>query len=94
MILILQSRCRAAVDLLLSGKIVAIKGLGGFHLAVDAASEDAVLRLRARKHREEKPFAIMVRTIEAARRVCFISPQEEQILTSKLKPILLLRKTA
>jgi hydrogenase maturation protein HypF len=80
------------IELLLVGRIAAIKGLGGFHLAVDAASEEAVLRLRARKHREEKPFAIMVRDIEQARRICFITEQEEDILTSKLKPILLLRK--
>ena len=80
------------IALLLKGSILAVKGLGGFHLAVDAASEEAVLRLRSRKLREEKPFAIMVRDIERARQVCFISPQEEEILTSKLKPILLLKK--
>ena len=81
-----------SIELLLAGRIAAIKGLGGFHLAVDAATEEAVQRLRARKHREEKPFAIMVRDIEQARRICFISAQEEEILASKLKPILLLRK--
>jgi hydrogenase maturation protein HypF len=80
------------IDLLLQGYIVAVKGLGGFHLAVDAASDKAVLRLRERKLREEKPFAVMVRDIEIARRLCIISPDEEEILTSKLKPILLLKK--
>ena len=80
------------VELLLDGSIVAIKGLGGFHLAVDAASNASVLRLRERKLREEKPFAIMVRDIEKARQLCFISAEEEDILLSRLKPILLLRK--
>ena len=80
------------VELLLDGSIVAIKGLGGFHLAVDATSNASVLRLRERKLREEKPFAIMVRDIEKARQLCFISAEEEDILLSRLKPILLLRK--
>ena len=80
------------IELLAGGTIVAIKGLGGFHLAVDATSEEAVQRLRERKHREEKPFAIMVQDIEKAHQVCCISPSEEQILSSKLKPILLLEK--
>ena len=80
------------IELLLDGSIVAIKGLGGFHLAVDAAVNASVLRLRDRKHREEKPFAIMVRDIEKARQLCFISAAEEEILLSRLKPILLLRK--
>jgi hydrogenase maturation protein HypF len=80
------------IELLLDSSIVAIKGLGGFHLAVDAAVNASVLRLRERKHREEKPFAIMVRDIERARQLCFISAEEEEILLSRLKPILLLRK--
>ena len=80
------------IELLLDGSIVAIKGLGGFHLAVDATANTSVLRLRERKHREEKPFAIMVRDIEKARHLCCISAEEEEILLSRLKPILLLRK--
>ncbi len=80
------------IELLLQGRIVAIKGLGGFHLAVDAAAQDAVVRLRERKHREEKPFALMVRNVETARQLCFTSPAEEEILSSHTKPILLLKK--
>ncbi len=80
------------VELLQQGNIVAVKGLGGFHLAVDATVEPAVVRLRERKHREEKPFAIMVRDIQTVRNLCDISLEEEELLMSRLKPILLLKK--
>ncbi len=74
------------------GNIVAIKGLGGFHLACDATNGQAVERLRARKRRDQKPFAIMVRDLEAARSICHISDDEAQLLTSPRCPIVLLHK--
>ena len=79
-----------AARLLLAGKIVAIRGLGGFHLAVDATNEAAVARLRARKHREAKPLAVMVRTLADARRIGAVGPVEETLLTSRERPIVLL----
>jgi hydrogenase maturation protein HypF len=77
---------------LAAGKIAAIKGLGGYHLACDAGSESSVQELRRRKHRDEKPFAVMVRDISAARRVCHVDSEEEELLTSWRRPIVLLRK--
>jgi len=81
-------------DRLLSGKIAAIKGLGGYHLACDARNESTVGELRRRKHRDEKPFAMMVRDIAAARMLCEVSSAEEQLLKSIQRPIVLLRKCA
>jgi len=83
---------KSAVHLLLSGKILAIKGLGGFHLSVDAANDEALKKLRARKYREEKPLAIMVRDIAQAKRIAEISREEEILLMSPQRPIVLLRK--
>ena len=83
---------RAAAKLLAAGQIVAIKGLGGFHLAVDATNEDAVARLRARKHRDAKPFAVMVRTLAEARDLAEIRPQEVELLRSAERPIVLLKR--
>ncbi len=74
-----------------AGKIVALKGLGGFQLLVDARREDAIQRLRERKHREEKPFAVMFPSLESIRACCEVSALEEQILTSPECPIVLLR---
>jgi len=82
----------AAGELLAGGKILAIKGIGGFHLAVDASNEQAVQLLRTRKGREEKPLAVMVRDLAAARALCEISPEEEAALASAQAPIVLLRK--
>jgi hydrogenase maturation protein HypF len=73
------------------GRIVAIRGLGGFHLAVDATNDDAVRRLRERKAREAKPLAVMVRTVDEARRLGHIGPEEEQLLSCPARPIVLLR---
>jgi hydrogenase maturation protein HypF len=81
----------AAVELLRAGEIVAVKGVGGFHLVVDATSEAAVMRLRARKHRFGKPLAVMVRDLEAVRRLCKVSDAEAALLTSTERPIVLLR---
>ena len=81
-----------AVEYLKKGKILAIKGLGGFHLAVDALNEDAVVRLRKRKHREEKPFAIMSPDIVTIEKFAHVSSTELRLLTSHERPIVLLRK--
>ncbi len=80
-----------AVRQLRAGAVVAVKGLGGYHLAVDATQEQAVAALRARKHREDRPFALMVADVEAARALCEVGPQEEELLTSAARPIVLLR---
>jgi hydrogenase maturation protein HypF len=82
----------AAAELLAAGKIVALRGLGGFHLAVDATNEAAVARLRARKHRDAKPLAVMVRTLADARRLGAVGPVEEELLTSRQRPIVLLNR--
>ena len=83
---------RAAVSLLEKGRILAVKGLGGFHLGVDAANHRAVVRLRRRKHREEKPLAVMVRDLETARDIVHINDTEARELTSFRRPIVILRK--
>jgi hydrogenase maturation protein HypF len=80
-----------AVEALFEGKIVAFKGIGGFQLLVDARQPDAVARLRERKHREEKPFALMMPSLEIARQYCEISPAEVQLLESQAAPIVLLQ---
>ena len=77
---------------LLDGAVVAVKGLGGYHLAADAASEPAVAALRARKRREDKPFAVMVADLEGARGLCLVDPAEEAMLASPRRPIVLLRR--
>jgi hydrogenase maturation protein HypF len=78
-------------ELLRSGRIVAIKGLGGYHLACDAENEEAVWELRRRKRRGEKPFALMVKDIETAKTLIDISAEEEELLTSSARPIVLAR---
>jgi hydrogenase maturation protein HypF len=77
---------------LLDGKIVAIKGLGGFHLACDALDAKAVARLRSRKYREDKPFALMAESVEVVRRFCVVSAAEEELLISERRPIVLLER--
>jgi hydrogenase maturation protein HypF len=79
-----------AAQLLREGKVLAVKGLGGFLLACDATSEGAVLRLRKRKRRLFKPLAIMVASLEEATRLCDASPEEERLLSSPQRPIVLL----
>lgn len=74
------------------GLIVAVKGVGGFHLACDATSETAVRRLRARKHRDEKPLAVMVRTIEAAESLAVVDSEHRALLLSPERPIVLLER--
>ncbi len=82
---------REAGRLLASGRIVAIKGIGGFHLACDATSESAVRRLRGRKGREAKPLALMVAHLADADRLCVVSTEERRLLASAARPIVLLR---
>jgi hydrogenase maturation protein HypF len=82
-----------AAEALLQGEIVALKGIGGFQLLVDARNRDAVARLRERKHREEKPFALMMPSLEVARSYCEISPAEVELLESQAAPIVLLQTT-
>ncbi|MGK7899377.1 MAG: carbamoyltransferase HypF [Xenococcus sp. (in: cyanobacteria)] len=79
-------------DLLQEGYIVAIKGLGGFHLACDATNEEVVQKLRQRKNRPHKPFALMARNLEIIEQYCIISQSEKELLTSPAAPIVLLRR--
>ena len=74
------------------GKIVAIKGIGGFHLCCDATNEEAVQRLRMLKRRPAKPFAVMAKDESVVKRECVVTPEQEMILTGHQKPILLLDK--
>jgi hydrogenase maturation protein HypF len=81
-----------AQKILAEGKIVAIKGLGGFHLACDATNAQSVAELRARKLRVDKPFALMMPDLETVERHCFVSDAERQLMTSAARPIVLLRR--
>ena len=83
-----------AADLLKKGFILAVKGLGGYHLAADAANAEAVRRLRSRKGREEKPFAMMSADLTTVRLYAEMSDAEQKLLTSIQRPIVLLRKKA
>lgn len=83
---------RCAIARLREGAIIAMKSLGGFHLAVDASNEEAVRELRRRKHRDAKPFAVMVANIESATRWAVLNEQDERLLESIPRPIVLLRK--
>lgn len=80
------SRCG---ELLTRGKILAVKGLGGFHLVCDASDDTAVRTLRKRKAREEKPLAVMVRDLERARELSVLTPLQEKILCGREKPVLI-----
>lgn len=82
-------RCR---ELIAAGGIVAIKGLGGFHLACDASNQAAVLELRRRKRRSNKPLAVMVRDLDRARALCHVDEDEQQLLAGSVRPIVLLRR--
>jgi hydrogenase maturation protein HypF len=81
-----------AAERLAQGEILAVRGLGGFHLAADATNDAAVRRLRRRKAREAKPLAVMVGTIEEARQLSEVGPEEEALLGSRERPIVLLRR--
>ena len=80
------------MDVLAQGGILAVKGLGGFHLACDATSTEALEKLRSRKKRDGKAFAVMVATVDDARATCEVSPEEEMLLKSPARPIVLLKK--
>lgn len=82
----------AAAEALRQGQIVALKGLGGFHLMTDARNMEAVARLRTRKHREEKPLAVMYPSLEQIMNECEVSELEENLLTTSESPIVLLRR--
>ncbi|MCK4441127.1 MAG: carbamoyltransferase HypF, partial [Sulfurovaceae bacterium] len=78
------------VNLLKQGKIIALKGVGGYHLICDATNEESIKKLREKKRRPTKPFAVMVRDIDMAKALATISKKEEELLTSKERPIVLL----
>ena len=80
------------VELLAGGGIVAIKGLGGFHLACNASNEQAVSKLRRRKRRSNKPLAVMVRSLASVERLCHVDNIERDLLTGSIRPIVLLRR--
>jgi hydrogenase maturation protein HypF len=82
----------AARDLLRCGKILALKGIGGFHLVCDALNSKAVAQLRERKYREDKPFALMAASVALVREYCNLSPAEEKLLSSERRPIVLLER--
>lgn len=84
----------AAARRIRQGRIVAVKGLGGFHLVVDAVNEAAVMRLRRRKHREEKPLALMCASIAHIRSLARVNASEERLLVSIQRPIVLIEKRA
>ena len=77
---------RALID---AGHILAVKGIGGFHLMCDATNEDAIAELRRRKNRPDKPFAVMVPDLDWARRLVTLTPEEEELLTSPARPIVI-----
>lgn len=81
-----------AAGLLKDSSILAVKGLGGYHLVCNAIDNEAVSILRERKVREDKPFAVMVRDIEQARQYCHVSEEEAELLSAMARPIVLLRK--
>ncbi len=83
---------KKAAELILDGKIIALKGLGGYQLIIDARNNRAVKRLRERKHREEKPFAMMFPSLEMIKKYCEVSKEEEKLLLSVQSPIVLLKK--
>jgi hydrogenase maturation protein HypF len=83
---------QAAAAALRAGRILAVKGIGGFHLMVDARNDHAVRLLRERKHREEKPFALLFPSLDKVRQVCEMCPAEERLLVSPAAPIVLLAK--
>ena len=87
-----QDPISTVCTLLQDRKIVAVKGLGGYHIACDALNSNAVSLLRKRKYREDKPFAVMMDTIDTIKHFCYINAMEEALLLSTKKPIVLLKK--
>jgi hydrogenase maturation protein HypF len=89
-----QNPLAGAITAIREGRVVAVKGLGGFHLVADATNAEGVALLRERKRRVEKPFAVMVPAVASARRFCEVSKEEEGALVSVQRPIVLLRRAA
>ncbi|MCD4728934.1 MAG: carbamoyltransferase HypF, partial [Pirellulales bacterium] len=89
-----EAALSAAAEALLAGRIVALKGLGGFQLLADATSADVVARLRRRKQRPDRPFAVMIASLEETRKYCRVSDEEARQLSSHQAPIVLLRQLA
>ncbi|MDY7079997.1 MAG: carbamoyltransferase HypF [Chloroflexota bacterium] len=87
-----EEAIRATREALFAGDVVAVKGLGGFHLACDATNDEAVIRLRERKGRVDKPFAIMSFDLETVEQYCHVNDEERALLTSHERPIVLLRQ--
>ncbi|MDO8745792.1 MAG: Sua5/YciO/YrdC/YwlC family protein, partial [Candidatus Brocadiaceae bacterium] len=87
-----QDPISTVCTLLHDGKIVAVKGLGGYHIACDALNSKSVSLLRKRKYREDKPFAVMMENIETVNKFCFVDAKEETLLLSTQRPIVLLKK--
>lgn len=87
-----ENLIKTVCEFIRAGKIIALKGLGGYQLLVDAGNNEAVKRLRERKHREEKPFAMMFPSIEKIKECCNVSAEEEKLLSSVQSPIVLLKK--
>ena len=87
-----KSAIEKTQELLQNGKIVAVKGIGGFHLVCDARNDAALQTLRERKGRVDKPFAVMCKDLETAKNLVEISEAEEKFLTGKERPIVLLKK--
>ncbi len=83
---------KACVELLKRGKLIAIKGVGGFHIVCDASNREAVLELRKRKRRKDKPLGIMMKDIDEVKKYCKVNKKEEEILISNKRPIVLLWK--
>ncbi|MUP50820.1 carbamoyltransferase HypF, partial [Veillonellaceae bacterium M1-70] len=82
----------AARRAIAAGKIIAVKGLGGFHLCCDATDETATARLRTLKHRPVKPFAVMMRDSSAVKNACYITDKQQEVLEGYQKPIMLLKR--
>lgn len=80
------------IDLLKKGNIIAIKGIGGFHLMCDATESDVIANLRTRKRRPDKPLALMMNKLTTVRKYCNVGSMEEEILTGIRRPIVLLDK--
>ncbi len=87
-----EAALKFAREWIKNGKIIAVKGLGGFHLACDARNDQSVSTMRTRKRRNDKPFALMAFNLESIENVCVVSPVERELLTSRQKPVVLLQK--
>jgi hydrogenase maturation protein HypF len=87
-----EDAIKETIKLLEGGNIIAIKGLGGFHLVCDGRSEQAIMRLRSRKHRIDKPLALMAKDMGIIKEICHVSEKEQVVLESNKRPIVILRK--